>query len=185
VAFNMTYGNPYPASFARVGLALVQFRVRRAMPNPDGGTSSQASIFGLIRADEPLATMQLNPLRPAISPVQNPTLNGVSLFNDQSSVGDQPTIAWTPPSLGVPTHYQVAFREMTLNGSITVRGPVFARIHTTATSVKVPPGILQPGRTYVIIIGARRMVGSDIQSRPFTLSFPDAVAETISGLIRP
>ncbi|HEY6105499.1 MAG TPA: hypothetical protein VIV59_05935 [Anaeromyxobacteraceae bacterium] len=59
-------------------------------------------------------------------------------------MGLTPTLSWSAPQLGAPTHYIVQLYEVA-GGSLAGRGSVYVR----GTSATVPPLLLQAGRVYV------------------------------------
>ncbi len=67
-------------------------------------------------------------------------------------------------------------------------GPVVrsdvARLLTTGTQVKVPPGILQPGAHYLLRITAVVSPPISIPTMPYRNAFPAHSSATMSGLLR-
>jgi hypothetical protein len=181
VATTFTFGDPYPAEYTRVASAVGSFIVLYQL----AGTTSPVAASGSVRVSDRQASFPTSPLVPQISPVLNPTINGLNAFTNRSGVGTTPTIAWSPPAVGTPTHYQVSFRELFISGTSTRQGPVLGSISTRGTQVQVPPGMLVLGKSYHMIIKASRMPGIDVQTQPNEQSWPAYEAEALSGIISP
>lgn len=90
------------------------------------------------------------------------------------------TVAWLPPSLGVPSHYEVTVVEYaaarTLLGVFTER--------TTRTQVRVPRGELQPGQLYVVRVVAVEDPNDPDDARTASARVMHRRAEATTGLFR-
>ena len=166
----LEYGNPFPSSWIRYATVETQFRVSLPM----GLTSPTGSIL----VSDLLGTFPATPMRPQISPVQGAEIAGVSLFSDQTLAATTPLMRWSPPALGVPTYYRVRISELQASSAIEV-----ARLTTTGTQIRVPPGIFQSGRYYNVVIAAVAEPGSSMETAPFLPALPRHSAEAIGGLL--
>jgi hypothetical protein len=156
------------------------FYVPEQVPKPDGGFAN-SSFSTSISASDLLATFP-SPLRPPVSPPQNPAVNGSSAFSNLT-VDSTPLISWQPPARGTPTYYRLRFREVYIGGSgNAVKGLYTGYLRTTATSVRVPPGMLTPGKMYVMYLSAIEK-NIDVETGPFYGSFPNHEAPTLSGVL--
>ncbi|HSD89645.1 MAG TPA: hypothetical protein VLB44_19070, partial [Kofleriaceae bacterium] len=81
-----------------------------------------------------------------MGPVRELTIEGRTEGISQD-IGRTPTLSWLAPTLGQPDRYRVIIHEMLVQGSTATRRPV-ASIVTTATTVRVPPDVLVPGKRY-------------------------------------
>ncbi len=120
-----------------------------------------------------------NAITPPMSPVQNPELDGVSLFTAVTTTTPTPKISWNPPTGLVPYGYNVSIIEIASSDSNLL--PVVANLHTAQTSLTVPPGILSPGSSYLFVIGALADARANIASSPRRLGYPRANAQATSG----
>ena len=77
--------------------------------------------------------------------------------------------------------YTVTIHQLTRNGAATQRA-VVAGLHTTATSIVVPPGILQVGQTYAMQISASKTPNPDA---PFRERFPSAQTTIVTSMFTP
>jgi hypothetical protein len=181
IATTFTFGDPYPAAYTRVVYAVGGFSV----PYLLAGTSTAALAPGYLGVADVQATFPASPLVPQLGPVLSPTVNGLGAFSNRTGVSTTPTIAWSPPAVGTPTRYQVSFRELFVSGSRTKQGPVLVTINTRGTQVKVPPGILEVGKSYHAIIRASRMPGVNVETQPYEQSWPLYDSEVLSGILSP
>ncbi len=124
--------------------------------------------------------------QPLVSPAQNPVINGQSLYGDLNNVGLTPTLSWVPPASGTPTGYEVDLYRLSLSGNITQRSPL-AYFYTSATSLQLPPGILQAGDRYCFTIRTYASPGWDPALAPFRMFDGTAFgfADTLSGIFTP
>jgi len=181
-----TYGNPYPSSYTPTATAGALFRTRYALPDSDGGTTIAMSVFGSMSTADRHANFTHSPLQPALSPVQNPTVNGTSAFQHLTGVGTMPTLAWSVPAKGTPTEYQVSFRELYVEAGRTRRSPTAAvAIRTKGTRITVPPGFLQPGKSYYAVIRAYYRPGVDVSTQPYMSGSTIHHADILSGILSP
>jgi len=122
-----------------------------------------------------MTTTLTGPIAPLISPVQNPTLNGTSLFNATASSTTTPTLGWNPPTGLTPSGYAVFVIRI---GSTNVTS-----LFTTGTSLTIPPGFLSEGSIYYFIIQAVANGRTDFTTSPNRSLFPYAFSQVTSQLI--
>lgn len=134
----------------------------------------------------PTATQPLSPL---LAPVTSLRLDGADVFNTQlSAVSLTPTITWNPPTLGVPNFYQVDVIQLTVVECLHCAHPLgtestnVATFQTQRTSLTLPPGVLIPGSTFVLVVTAKNAVALDLQSAPLRTTYPFAYADAISQM---
>jgi hypothetical protein len=138
--------------------------------------------------------------------VQNPTLNGVSLFTATTLNTSDLTLHWSAPALGSPYGYTVkVLTPVTLtltpvSGSpgggaayipppggttpqtITIYLPV-ATLSTAQTSLRLPPGVVAQGKTYLFMITALADARANMETSPNRSALPSASANMISAPI--
>ena len=152
--------------------------------------ASPAKVKGrLLTGSRTLPTGSL-PLRPEISPIKNPRINTLSLYDDQSGVGTTPRLTWDKPELGTPQGYQIVINRLDNNGGST-RIVDVAKIFLpgTDTSLLIPTGILQAGQSYGIQIRVISDSKWDVTRHPYPTYGASSglfgMAETLSGRIQP
>jgi hypothetical protein len=79
--------------------------------------------------------------------VHDVTLDGQGALQPLAGVSATPMLAWTAPSTGPVGSYKLVLREITSDGVRMVTNPL-PIITTDRTSVRIPAGWLQPGKTY-------------------------------------
>jgi hypothetical protein len=96
----MQYSDPFPSNWRRT------FRVCQAASVPvpiPGGSTQNFNLTNIQTTSLPTTTV-----KPLISPVQNPKINGADLFTAASINGTALTLSWDPPAIGTPFGYTVA-----------------------------------------------------------------------------
>lgn len=86
-----------------------------------------------------------------------------------------PRLTWAPPSLGTPGSYEVVVLDVVAGGAQTV-----ATFITTATSLKLPPGILKSGHLYSFRVLSQ---SANLLVRPFQYPFPSSYASGVTPLM--
>jgi hypothetical protein len=121
------------------------------------------------------------PVAPLISAVQNPTMNGDSLFTPATINSTTVNLSWSKPAIGNPFGYEVEiFRPTTLpNGAPTYSS--LGTLGTAKTSLTVPPGIIAPGQSYVFVITALADGRANMETSPHRSGLPIANADAISA----
>lgn len=165
----LTFGDPYPGSWPRIFSSCIT-------TTSNDGSNRPAGYF--MTASNSPGTPD-NPLKVQLSPARNPTVNGENFFFDQVGVGTSPVLSWDPPSLGSPTFFQILFIDAATGFSCTKDITVFGN------SVQLPPGILEPGKSYWITIRSVSSGNPEIIKAPFRIALPLSTADCISGRITP
>jgi hypothetical protein len=128
-----------------------------------------------------------HPIKPLLSPVKNPTINGLSLFSDQAGVGLTPTLAWAAPDLGKPTGCIVYIYQLGISGGSTTSNRV-GRLFLDGklTSVTLPAGILASGNEYYFVIRVVFDPSWNPLAEPLYANMaPFQRSETASNLVTP
>jgi len=169
------YGDPLPSSWHRI----FSFCQTASLSLPLPGSSSPVP-FDLTDAQS--TSIPASPIAPLISQVQNPTINGSSLFVAASVPATGVTLSWTPPSGTAPTGYKIAaLAELTdpLNGSLSYGEA--GTFYTATTSVPLPP--LQAGKTYIFVITAILDGAANFETSPNRSALPTASVSIICAPI--
>jgi hypothetical protein len=172
-----------PVGFQRIACARERYFVDLKAPS----ATSAWSLKGQIITFQLTMPSAASPLRPLVSPVKSPTINGNNLFNNQTGVTLTPTLAWTAPDKGTPQAYIVYIYKLT-NASGITDGERVGRLYLpgTMTSVQLPAGILETGQAYCVQIRAYAQSGYDPTTAPFKSGrFPYGYAEQISNVFQP
>ncbi len=90
-------------------------------------------------------------------------------------------ITWSAPAIGTAKTYSVVIHALAVSGSSTIRESKTV-LSTDATSLRLPPGVMVPGRTYVISVTAYGFSHRNSAS-PRRAGTRIAVADTFSGLV--
>jgi hypothetical protein len=163
----LDFGSPFPADWTMVD-AYATYQVE---------FSPEEKFTGLVGISGPLSMLKDAPIAPGISPPRNLRVQGQPAAMGASGTGLTPTIAWDAPSTGTATVYSV--RIWQTDGKDVLYRTNFT---TTERSVVVPPGFIQPGAHYFLVV---RASNSYDPKRPFRDPLPMAYATTISGPIDP
>lgn len=178
----LRYGSPFPADWNRVVDGFVTFTVRYLAPGASVAEPLERGLSSTDLLDPATRDNTSLTLSPRMTPVRSPQVNGRSLFANQLAVGTSPVLTWSAPATGVPSYYFVRLLELRANGSRSEFVQA-ARFYTGDTTMTLPPGVLQPGKTYVVTIAALASSASLMQ--PFRNGLPFAFATMMSGIISP
>jgi hypothetical protein len=177
---SVVYGNPYPSAWPAIFIVSTAVAYDLVVNGETHGNMGQ--LMTLSSSPGTAAA----PLQALLSPVRNPGINGLNLFVNQTGVGTEPVLSWDPPSLGVPSLYQIYFWKVNTSAAgFWLSGDAASNLTTFGTSVQVPPGILKAGSMYVINIRAVATGNPGAKNAPFRLALPFALADCMSAVIRP
>jgi hypothetical protein len=161
-ADDLAYGVPHTGTWGMLGVG--QF-MQPCVVTPPGATSAVTVTRGVgMRVMEPLATLGGGPLDVRLSQVRTPTVGGEDLFVAHTGIGTTPTLTWTAPSTGTPTHYTVTVIRVYAAASGSGRSQRVAQLITDQRSITLPPGILTAGESYMFEIGAHTNGRPDISA---------------------
>lgn len=172
------YGNPFPSNWGTVARASVSFRVSLEVPNERTIVLSAPAI---VVSDRP-AALSAGPIVPRVRPPLNLTLDGTQAYTARTIEAGAHVIAWQPPAIGTPNAYVVSLRRYD-SGPFVPAGNIY--LSGSATSVRLPPGLLQPGQHYYFTVRAVRADGYDVSSKPFDLGDQVVVSSgiAVSGVV--
>ncbi|QSQ19604.1 hypothetical protein JY651_30355 [Pyxidicoccus parkwayensis] len=182
VSGTLVYGNPYPADWGLVARASVPFAVRVRADN-NGEIFRMATSMTVSRRVTPGDT---RPFVPGILPPRELTLDGTEAYSSRHLSAGTHVLEWKPPPGAQADAYLVTLYRRDYGGP---NGPTFvtaARLYTdgSATSIRLPEGLLQPTTLYFLTVQAYDVEGFSPE-RPLALrdavDFSDAAA--LSGLL--
>jgi hypothetical protein len=179
-ASQLAYGNPFPATWGAVGNAGYTFNIRHAAPD---GSGSTVTASGSLRSSDALEALAGGPIVPRISPPRGLTIDGESAWTRHTLGTTTPVLAWQAPGFGTATAYLVdilkywsGFESMPLYATLYMGG--------STTQVRLPPGMLEAGGSYVVRVRALHAPGFEPERLPFSSQdlLPRFQADTVSGL---
>jgi hypothetical protein len=172
-AGTVQYSDPYPSAWRRT------FRVCQtasvAVQVPGGKTQ------GITLTNTQTTSVPTAPVKPLISAVQNPKINGADLFNAGTINGTAVTLSWDPPAIGTPFGYSVAIMGITTLPDGTVQYLSSATLSTAKTSMIVPPNLLRSGQTYLFVNTSLVDGKANMETSPHHSSLPTASAQLVSA----
>lgn len=174
---SLSYGRPMPPQYRDI---LYVGWVGAVSRTAAGSPANAVAYAYVVRRDAIEAVP--SPLVPLISVVRAVQIAGRDAGVVQSLVGLTPTVSWTPPATGTPNRYIVKLYTVppgggawTLVTSLNLPG--------STTSVQVPPGLQQSGRSYYLSISAQAGAGSDVA--PLRWHLPNGVAAYATQVYTP
>jgi len=170
------YSDPFPAAWRRIFRVCQNASVAVAVP----GTGKTQSIYLTNSQTTSLPTATVKPL---ISAVQNPKINGADLFTASTLNSAVVTLSWDPPAIGTPFGYNVAIWSPTTLPDGTVAYFSSAMLSTAKTSMTLPPNVLASGQTYLFVITSLADGKANMETSPHRSSLPIANADLISAPI--
>jgi len=175
----LTYGDPFPSTWTRI--VTVRYYVYRFIAL---GNAQPLAAFGYLDDDRKLSAVANTTITPSLGPILSPTVNGLDAYTNQTGVGTQPKLAWTPPSIGAPSRYIVIVSRVYDNAGRTAE-QLLASVQTSEPNVVMPPDILQPGNSYMFRIVAETMPSLDLDATPNALALPSATSLVTTALVTP
>lgn len=168
------YSDPFPSTWRRVFHICQNALV--GLPTPGG------KIQGITLTNTQMTLPPTAPVRPLISAVQNPKINGVNLFNAGTISAAAVTLSWDPPAIGTPFGYSVAVMSPTiLADGTTVQYVTSTTLSTAKTAMTVPPDLLRSGQTYLFVITSLVDGKANMETSPHRSSLPTASAQMVSA----
>jgi hypothetical protein len=178
----MAYGSPATAglvgSWGEIGL--VRWTGRVFYPFP--GKLSATLVAGFNWTADAATFAAPRVLTPPISFVGDLRIDGDGAFADQTLTSATPTVSWTAPSIGTPTHYSIRAYELFVSPAFArAQTRLVATIYTPNTSFQFLPGTLQSRHQYALVVSA--VDAPAATNAPFRTVLDDAQAFTPTGLL--
>jgi len=169
----LSYGDPFPSTWQRL-FQYCQGSVV-SLPRPN---SSVTDTFLL--SNRQITAAPAGPVTPILSPVQNPMINGASIFQTATLNTTSVNLSWSAPATGQPYGYYVTVYELgtQLNGG-TEQYIGVARFGTAKTSIQVP--FLSAGNTYVFLITSEMDGLAKMETNPLRAKAPNGEAAVLSA----
>ncbi|HXU69256.1 MAG TPA: hypothetical protein VN947_07990 [Polyangia bacterium] len=142
---NVAYGNPYPTSWGLLAVASTSCSVSVAGP---GGTLP-LTLHASAVAQDSLGNATANGLALKVPSIGSVTIDGKDATAYQSGVGPTPTFAWVPAA-GTAPSVTIQLYGIDESSGTAVATPIATLWtgSTGATSLRVPPQLLQAGSRY-------------------------------------
>jgi len=173
----VNFEDPFPSNWQRV-FTLCEVAT---VPIPFPGSTTPVP-FQLV--DTLSAAIPTSQLAPAVSQVQNPTLNGSSVFLPNTVAATGASLNWAVPNGTVPIGYKInifAARTITLGQQTVSTYLPYLSVYTAKNSFVLPP--LQSGSTLVFVITTILDGAANFETKPNRSALPTASASVISAPI--
>jgi hypothetical protein len=174
-AGTVQYSDPFPAAWRRIFSVCQSAAVSVPVP----GISAQ----GVILINTQTTSLPTATVKPLLSAVRNPKINGADLFTASSVNNTAVTLSWDPPAIGTPFGYNVSILSPT---SLPGGGVIYvssATLGTAKTSMVVPPDLLKSGQTYLIVITSLVDGKANMETNPHHSLLPTASAQLVSASV--
>ncbi|AKJ08073.1 hypothetical protein ATI61_107508 [Archangium gephyra] len=176
----LTHGTAYPTDWEPITQVTQAYDI--SLSNHDGSrTILSEEAF---EAWGPASALASRPIQPLISLPRDFQVDGQPALPPRILASATPRLTWEAPALGSPSHYVLLIGRLNplpRNFTSTV-----ARIYLDADqrSVRIPPGVLLSGQTYLLRLTAFTREGSSPEvMAPRYFNLPFGTAQTTSGLL--
>jgi hypothetical protein len=172
------YGNPYSSLPRERASADMAFSIPFQLPNE----RPRRLTTGVSVADEP-SGLAAGPLIPRVHPPRGLTVDGTEAYSARTLSAGAHTVAWQPPSTGNADAYRVWLTRVEPRTGTTRIATFY--MDRSVTSVRLEPGLLQPGRHYMLFVTAVLAPGYDPAKGLYEPSnlMNVSTAPTVSGLL--
>jgi len=169
----LPYGDPFPSAWQRLFQYCQVSEVSLPRPN-----STVTDTFLL--SNRQITAAPTGTVTPIVGPVQNPMINGASIFQTATLNTTIVNLSWGPPAIGQPYGYYVTVYELgTLTNSGTEQYIGVGRFGTAKTSIQVP--FLSAGNTYVFLITSETDGLAKMETNPLRAKIPNGEAAVVSA----
>jgi hypothetical protein len=174
-AGTVPYSDPFPAAWRRTFRVCHTATVNVPLP---GGASQGINLTNTQTTSVPTATV-----KPLLSAVQNPKINGADLFTASTVNSAAVTLSWDPPAIGSPFGYNVSILSPTSRPGGGLIYVSTATLGTAKTSMTIPPDLLQPGQAYLFVITSLVDARANMETSPHRSTLPTSSADVVSAAI--
>lgn len=175
----VSYGDPFPSAWSSVYSASILIPIQFLAPGAKTPTNLN---WGGMMAGSDLT--QSGALAPRVSPIRQLQVGGKDAQSPQSHVGLNPTVTWATPQTGTASGYQIRVGLLDSPDGMTSQLRPIATLFTTQLSATLPPGVLQSGQAYVLVVTAISRGRMDFASAPLRSSFPEGSADAVSAILQ-
>jgi len=171
----LQYGDPFPAAWTRALAFCQQAVVFITVPGVNFPVP-----FSLLSGEVVTPTASLGPLAPLAGPVQNPMINGASLFTAATLNSTAVSLSWSAPAVSTPYGYMVVPVKLTVENGGVAMAPA-GEFRTAKTSMTLPP--LTAGDMYFFVIITLVDAAANVETSPYRSALPRAFAQVVSAPI--
>jgi hypothetical protein len=180
VSGQFDYGAPFPDDWDSMATFIAWYPVSvRAEPD-----DLPLILFDTIWIRDLTERLDGARLEPRITAPRALSVGGRDAREPQRGVGRTPVIAWQPPALGSATGYRVTVVSLATGFGVT-RELARAEIATALTSIRIPPGAVDPAAAAFAVQVTAVAGPADLARAPHRLSLPHAVASLTSAALAP
>ncbi len=172
----LQYADPFPTTWTRAVAFCQQANSLISIPN-----APLPIPYPLLFGEAVPPTPSLAPLAPLAGPVQNPMINGSSMFTAATLNNTAVPLSWTAPAGAAPAGYLVVPILVTVNSSGGVAMSPVGSFRTAKTSATLPP--LVAGQMYLFVITTLVDGAALVETSPYRSALPSAFAEVVSAPI--
>jgi hypothetical protein len=173
VAGTVQYSDPFPVSWRRT-FSLCQSALV-SVPMPDGKS------LGITLMNSQTTAPPAGIVKPLVSAVQNPKINGADLLTAATINSTPVTLSWDSPSIGTVFGYSVQIMAPITLPTGTVGYRSLATLSMAKTSMSVPPDLLRSGQTYLFLITSLVDGKANMETTPHRSLLPVASAQLVSA----
>jgi hypothetical protein len=172
-AGSVTWGNPFPASWGVIAHIERDFQATYA----DTTGHVWTAFASIVQEYEASKLASLSPFAPTLGPISGLEVDGSDASLAQK-ISATPVVTWTAPAGA--TDYRVEIDLLDPN-SAPNSTPV-ALITTSATSARVPAGVLSSGSLYFVRVTAF-VHANDASVTPFLDNLPEMSTDYVSAML--
>jgi hypothetical protein len=173
-ATTATFGNP----FSLPGRAVEARLIATVQHTLSGRTLSKPyDVMGSTRTDGGV-------IAPELSPVRFLRLNGELANQARTGVGLTPRLEWSQPTIGRANSFVIVIFKLTPQGT-TLTDTIVSRLIGSSTGLRLPPGVLQEGEAYYLLVNAFTATSFDPGEHPLWNDLDRGRAATVSAPFTP
>jgi len=172
VSVSVPYGNPFSEQWQEYGGVFAYDYLY--LPVGDSATILTRMSYVSVETAE---AIKGGPIVPLVGVVRTVTIDGADGFTASELASATPTISWGAPTVGTAHGYilSVMRRELLIDSGMT-RIEHVATLRTTRSSIRLPPGLLDSGSSYVFQITSACVPSETLLEAPYRRTLPEAFA---------
>jgi hypothetical protein len=170
--------NPFPSSWPVLAEVAKVYAQERVVPGFGPLTFTPA-----ILVEDRLARMTGTTVSPLVGPVLGLRLDGASAYQDRSITDETPTLTWTRPT-PAPDQVMVFVVHLTTDKTTGAAATeTVALLRTQESQIRIPPGLLEVGGSYVFFVSAMVATGADLVHTPTANAIPFGQADVLTAVM--